>query len=77
MTGTGTLAGVHSSVETLTDSRIKLTIELDEAEFETEVEAAFKRIAREVRIPGFRPGRAPAPPARGADGTPGGPGRGP
>ena len=59
MAGTGTLAAVHSSVETLTDSRVKLTIELDEAEFETEVEAAFKRIAREVRIPGFRPGRAP------------------
>ncbi len=57
--GTGTLAAVQSSVETLTDNRVKLTIELDEAEFETEVDAAFKRIAREVRIPGFRPGRAP------------------
>ena len=56
---TGTLAAVRSSVETLTDNRVKLTIELDEVEFETEVEAAFKRIAREVRIPGFRPGRAP------------------
>ena len=56
---TGTLAAVRSSVETLTDHRVKLTIELDEAEFETEIEAAFKRIAREVRIPGFRPGRAP------------------
>ncbi|MCE2511643.1 MAG: trigger factor [Acidimicrobiia bacterium] len=50
---------MHSSVETLTDNRVKLTVELDEEEFETEVEAAFKRIAREVRIPGFRPGRAP------------------
>ena len=56
---TGTLAAVRSSVETLTDNRVKLTIELDEAEFETEVEAAFKRIAREVRVPGFRPGKAP------------------
>ena len=56
---TGTLAAVRSSVETLTDNRVKLTIALDEAEFETEIEAAFKRIAREVRIPGFRPGRAP------------------
>ena len=50
---------MHSSVETLADNRVKLTVELDEAEFETEVEAAFRRIAREVRIPGFRPGRAP------------------
>ena len=56
---TGTLAAVHSTVEALTDNRVKLTVELDEAEFEAEVEAAFKRIAREVRIPGFRPGRAP------------------
>ena len=55
----GTLAAVRSSVETLPDNRVKLTVELDEAEFETEVEAAFKRIAREVRIPGFRPGKAP------------------
>ena len=55
----GTIAAVHSSVETLADNRVKLTVELDEAEFETEVEAAFRRIAREVRIPGFRPGRAP------------------
>lgn len=46
-------------MEALTDNRVKLTVELDEAEFETEVEAAFKRIARQVRIPGFRPGRAP------------------
>ena len=55
----GTLAAVRSSVVTLNDNRVRLTVELDEAEFETEVEAAFKRIAREVRIPGFRPGRAP------------------
>ncbi len=57
--GAGKLLAVRSSVETLSDNRVKLTVELDEAEFETEVEAAFKRIAREVRIPGFRPGRAP------------------
>ncbi len=50
---------MRSSVETLTDNRVKLTVELDEEEIETEVEAAFKRIARDVRIPGFRPGRAP------------------
>ncbi len=57
--GTGTIPAVQSSFETLTDNRVKLTVELDEAEFETEIEAAFRRIAREVRIPGFRPGKAP------------------
>ena len=50
---------MQSSVETLTDNRVRLTVELDEAEFETEIEAAFRRIAREVRVPGFRPGKAP------------------
>ncbi len=57
--GTGTIPAVQSSVETLDDHRVKLTVELDEAEFETEIEVAFKRIAREVRVPGFRPGKAP------------------
>lgn len=57
--GTGTIPAVQSSVETLDDHRVKLTIELDETEFETQIEAAFKRIAREVRVPGFRPGKAP------------------
>ena len=57
--GTGTIPAVQSSVETLTGNRVKLTVELEEAEFETEIEAAFRRIAREVRVPGFRPGRAP------------------
>src|SRR5256714_2933731 len=33
--------------------------EVDEPEFEEAIDAAFKRIAREVRIPGFRPGKAP------------------
>ena len=50
---------MQSTVETLADNRVKLTVELDEAEFETEIEAAFRRIAREVRVPGFRPGKAP------------------
>ena len=58
-TGTGTIPAVHSRVETLDDHRVKLTIELDETEFDTEIDAAFRRIAREVRIPGFRPGKAP------------------
>ena len=57
--GAVTLPAVRSSVKTLEDNRVKLTVELDEAEFEPEIEAAFKRIAREVRIPGFRPGRVP------------------
>jgi len=50
---------VKSNVETLEDNRVKVSVEVDESEFDTAVDAAFKRIAREVRMPGFRPGKAP------------------
>lgn len=46
-------------VEPLDGNLVKLSVEVDEAEFEEAVDAAFRRIAREVRIPGFRPGKAP------------------
>lgn len=46
-------------VETLEDNKVKLSVELDEEEFEKDIDAAFRKIAREVRIPGFRPGKAP------------------
>jgi trigger factor len=46
-------------VEPLEGNKVKLSVEVDEAEFEQAVEAAFKKISREVRIPGFRPGKAP------------------
>ena len=38
---------------------VKLSVEVDEAEFDQDIDAAFRKIAREVRIPGFRPGKAP------------------
>jgi trigger factor len=38
---------------------VKLSVEVDEAEFDRDMDAAFRKIAREVRIPGFRPGKAP------------------
>jgi trigger factor len=50
---------VKSTVEVLEDNKVKVSVEVDEAEFETQVDAAFKRISKEVRLPGFRPGKAP------------------
>ena len=38
---------------------VKLTVEVDESEFDKDIDSAFRKIAREVRIPGFRPGKAP------------------
>ena len=50
---------MRSSVEPLEGNKVKLSVEVDEQEFEKALDAAFRRIAREVRIPGFRPGKAP------------------
>ena len=50
---------MRSTVEPLEGNKVKLSVEVDEDEFEQAVDAAFKKIAREVRIPGFRPGKAP------------------
>ncbi len=50
---------MKSTVEPLEGNKVKLSITLDEAEVEKEVDAAFRRMAKEVRIPGFRPGKVP------------------
>ena len=50
---------MKTSVSELEDNKVKLSVEVDEQEFETALDAAFRKIAREVRIPGFRPGKAP------------------
>jgi trigger factor len=50
---------MNTVVEPLEGNKVKLSIEVDEQEFERSIDAAFKKIAREVRIPGFRPGKAP------------------
>lgn len=50
---------MKTSVEPIEDNKVKVSVEVDEDEFETQIDAAFRRIAREVRIPGFRPGKAP------------------
>ena len=50
---------VKTTLEPQEGNKVKLSVEVDEQEFETAVDAAFKKIAREVRMPGFRPGKAP------------------
>lgn len=50
---------MRSTVEPLEGNKVKLSIEVDEGEFDKAVDAAFRKIAQEVRIPGFRPGKAP------------------
>ena len=50
---------MDTTLETLDGDRVKLTVAVDETEFDIAVDAAFKRIAKEIRLPGFRPGKAP------------------
>jgi len=50
---------VKSSVEALEGNKVKLYVEVDEAEFDHDIGRAFKLIAKEVNLPGFRAGKAP------------------
>ncbi len=56
---TPTLTPVKTTVEELDDNKVKLSVEVEAAEFEVEVEKAFKKIGRDVNLPGFRKGKAP------------------
>ncbi|HEY7625409.1 MAG TPA: trigger factor, partial [Ilumatobacteraceae bacterium] len=38
---------------------VKLSVTIDEAEFDRDIDNAFRTIAKEVRLPGFRPGKVP------------------
>ncbi|MCP3991796.1 MAG: trigger factor [Actinomycetia bacterium] len=50
---------MKSTVEALEGNKVKVVVEVEESEFERDLDAAFKRLAKEVRLPGFRPGKAP------------------
>jgi trigger factor len=54
---------VKSTLEPLEDAPgkrvVKLSLTVDEAEFDRDIDAAFRKIAQEVRLPGFRAGKVP------------------
>ena len=50
---------MNSTLETLKDNKVKLSVTIEAVEFEPELDAAYKRISKEVRMPGFRPGKVP------------------
>jgi trigger factor len=50
---------VKTTVSPLEGNKVKLSVEVDEDEFDMAISDAYRKIAREVRIPGFRPGKAP------------------
>ncbi|MGH9102722.1 MAG: trigger factor [Acidimicrobiales bacterium] len=50
---------MRASAEPLEGNRVKLSVEVDESEIEQAVDSTYRRMAREVRVPGFRPGKVP------------------
>jgi trigger factor len=51
---------VKSAVENLNPTRVKLTVEVPFDELKPSLDAAYKTIASQVQIPGFRRGKVPA-----------------
>ncbi len=51
---------MKSAVETLNPTRVKLTVEVPFEELKPSLDAAYKRIAQQITIPGFRRGKVPA-----------------
>ena len=50
---------MKSTVEKLSPTRVRINVEVPFAELEPEFDRAFKQLAKQVRLPGFRPGKAP------------------
>jgi trigger factor len=50
---------VKTDVEELSPTRVRLTIEVPFEELKPNLDRAYREVARQVRIPGFRPGRVP------------------
>ena len=50
---------VKSTLEPLEGNKVKLSVAVDETEFDRDIDSAFRKIAQEVRLPGFRAGKAP------------------
>ena len=51
---------MKSTTETLSPTRVKLTIEVPFEEFKPSLDAAYKTIGSQITIPGFRKGKVPA-----------------
>ena len=51
---------LKTTVERLNPTRVKLTIEVDQAAFKPTLDKAYETVAQQVNIPGFRKGKVPA-----------------
>jgi len=51
---------VKSTVEQLSPTRVRINVEVPFEELKPDFDAAYKTLAQQIRLPGFRPGKAPA-----------------
>lgn len=51
---------MKSTIEQLSPTRVRINVEVPFAELEPDFQRAYRELAKQVRLPGFRPGKAPA-----------------
>ena len=51
---------MKSTAENLSPTRVRLSVEVPFEEVQPSLDAAYKKIASQLRVPGFRPGKVPA-----------------
>jgi trigger factor len=51
---------VKSTVEQLSPTRVRINVEVPFTELQPDFDRAYQELAKQVRVPGFRPGKAPA-----------------
>ncbi|NNH74318.1 trigger factor [Nocardia uniformis] len=51
---------MKSTVEQLSPTRVRINVEVPFEELKPDFDKAYKALAQQIRIPGFRPGKAPA-----------------
>ncbi|MGK2882239.1 MAG: trigger factor [Mycobacterium sp.] len=51
---------MKSTVEQLSPTRVRINVEVPFEELKPDFDRAYKQLAKQVRLPGFRPGKAPA-----------------
>ncbi|HEY2273107.1 MAG TPA: trigger factor [Jatrophihabitantaceae bacterium] len=51
---------MKSTAENLSPTRVRLSVEVPFEELQPSLDAAYKKIGAQIRIPGFRPGKVPA-----------------
>ncbi|MBO0833873.1 MAG: trigger factor, partial [Actinobacteria bacterium] len=50
---------MKTDVENLSPTRVRLTVQVPFEELKPNLDKAYREVARQVRVPGFRPGKVP------------------